>query len=319
MNDDDRPVLARMRRPHSLVAPQRHRYSLVSHTTAEDVLRTLYLRMWRFCAGWNRCVFMSRQLSYIWRKWPSLHIWIGSLGSVEAMTVVVDSESYIVLNRTLLPWSVNDDRDARGIIRCLDGPGATYARFVFLHELGHLLLHREAPGTWETTTPEGFWPRAMARERTASVDEVIQEIEADIYALVAMVPDYAIYTLRKRHRGRTQLRMQVARMLAGTAYPAEHPTRRQLHALAEYRLTLFDKLSHLFRRVSEAEPDGIGYRRFITIEGVEPDQLRSENHAVDNVDLLDMACAHPRVLHNDALLQAMRVSDSLPFLHLDAP
>lgn len=234
----------------------------MSHENLWDsaqLFRFLYCSYWDLCAGWNRIPFAAPQLAYIIRK-RGVRFSIAPLGHLDAIAMFIDNERFIGLNSTICPTAVNK----KGLKETLESLG-NRARFVFLHEVAHLIFHSTQKELWsngalsERAAKRMRWigeHDIVGRDKTALervVPAMVREIEADFFALIALVPDFVL--LRLDQKGCLSP-TRVAKFLCNPGNVRDDDNFEHVVALADYRIALYRKFSHLFREISSSPFEG---------------------------------------------------------------
>jgi len=292
--------------------------------SAAELLRDLYISIWEFCAGWNRVPFRAAQLRFI-LKANGISLNLLPLEGVSSISVIANSTKSIGLNYELVPESIR----SKGINATTnwigDSSEALYARFVVFHEIGHLLLHADSNDVDNDlvgTNQETKWLRSI-RERYTSEQSMyllpgtIREIEADFFALIAILPDYVL--LESEIDGiedQQQLVEFVRRTLVGSIphndLPGAHLIPDTLfEEFSEYRVQIFKVLARPLYYVSNK----------VSIKGIV--ETRTLRHAMKDwefecePDLNTILSLHPLAIKDKKLAKLME--SHLPFRDFVAP
>lgn len=233
---------------------------ILEQIKTQQVLLSLYLVLWSYCAGWNRVSFGQRQVRYIVRS-LDIEVCLYPLEKLRAFSTTFRNKQYIVLNQSLVPDEIDNLDD---LIKWLFRPGGAHEmKFVFFHEIGHVLLHtdhRKAIRLNQVKEAK-FLERLTEKQehRIKNYQEIAKEVEADFFALLALVPDRVLERQFRQLRNHTPghrrfLLMKVAyKLLSGKEYSrktesvADHDF---MARLATYRVKLFEEFCRDFYQAS---------------------------------------------------------------------
>lgn len=285
-----------------------------SHSCGPQVdllVSRLYERMWGFCAGWNRVPFKYPQLSYILRKFD-VELSVAALGSTEGLAFRTDGIRCVVLSRRLCPQVGR--RTTQADLWSAIGERLTLrARFVLLHELTHALIHDEDPTLWVRFANCKMPSRMLSAFHLETLaPHTIREAEADLVALVALVPDSVLLPWAEDGS------LSADRVVSFLSAEGSFGTGDDAIALAEYRIDVFKKFAHLFMKASQAlnDPPGEHFRSPHTIDGKSAQEIASIADAPSSARPGDLVRLHPRIRCDSELCDALDSGEVCPFSDL---
>jgi hypothetical protein len=289
---------------------------------SEEELRQLYRELWQICGGWNRVPFRAKHIHYIMQL--GVTVSLAPLGKLDGIAMIIDGEPFIGLNRAICPETGHRGIEflTPGVWESINRRLGNRARFVLLHELAHIMIHRDEPQFWKRRPAAGrdthsVWEHDIVRRDRTSLEKMVnatlREVEADFFALLALLPDYRLFIM---DRGQRLEPGEVVRALCeDRAIPLED--KAQLWGLAEYRIAVYRKFAHLFRVVS-IEPfvqrkNGKPFRNVATIDEVDAETLQERNAPYVSGTVKDIALEHPRVKADQLIARAIEEGNYKPF------
>lgn len=285
------------------------------------LLRNLFWVLWSLCAGWNRRPFRERHIDYIIRS-NGVRVTLAPLGTLDAITTIIGDQRFIGLNRTVFTGAGRRTTE-ENVWNVVSQNLAAKERFVLLHEIAHVYLHGDHEDFWqETPWRKGRGGRWIAESGLLlpknNLDgdlapATIREIEADFYALLALIPDFILWRMAQNNR---LCENNVLRYLC--SHYRNDPTCdcESLRDLAHYRIEIFRKFAHLFQTISLESFEtktGKAFRKTTTIEGVDAEKIRKLNGAEEEEDIKQILTLHPRIKNDQALREAVMNFAQPPF------
>ncbi len=252
-----------------------------------EILRSVYIHIWMNCAGWNRVPFFSKQLLYVLRT-RQIKLRILDLGGSRGYSRIKDEESIIALNKRLFPASTWNNPDQA--FAWLDRPAAVYTRFVFLHEIGHMILHNS--------------PDRRTKE--------IKEIEADFFAYQAIIPDHKLLSRAIEFANQSQsseevyedLETYIASYISCAEFSDDNYAEINggiefVSEFATYRLSTFRNFARSFYYVSSSESQlGKMFNKVQTVSDRMALSAGWDAEEIPDLDLLDIVRHHPNIMDN---------------------
>ena len=298
----------------------------IENVSTQQVLLSLYIKLWSYCAGWNRVRFRAKQARYILRT-LNIDVCLFPLNSLNAFTTVWQGRTYIVLNREMVPSHITSVDDLLDWL--FESSNGKQMRFVFFHEIGHVLLHNQDRKTM--SFHDGFNLDSIqqltenSNHSLKAYVELSREVEADFFALLALVPDRVLVQLSRSlshhsngHR-KLLLRTHIARMLGETRSEASS----FITKLATYRVRLFEEYCGNFYECSKliADRDPLvspalveHYTRACSLASATMPEEVSRNHLNGDISALNLIYSkHPLVRDHEKLKEA--ITKHYPFEH----
>lgn len=290
-------------------------------SSTATILRNVFSLLWSLCAGWNRRPFRERHIDYIIRK-NDVRVTLAPLGKLDAITTIIGDQKFIGLNRTVFTGAGRRTTEEE-VWDVVSQNLAAKERFVLLHEIAHVYLHANHDDFWHATA----WKKGHERRWVAEsglllpksnldgdlAPATIREIEADFYALLALIPDFVLWRMTQNNRlcERTVLRYLCSHHRNDPTCDCE-----SLRDLARYRIEIFRKFAHLFQTISSESfemKNGRVFRKTTTIEGVDAEKIRKLNGAEEDEDIKQILTLHPRIKNDQALREAVMNFAQPPF------
>ena len=289
--------------------------------SAEFILRNLFWILWSLCAGWNRRPFRERHIDYIIRK-NGVRVTLAPLGKLDAITTIIGNQRFIGLNRTVFTGAGRRTTEEE-VWNVVSQNLAAKERFVLLHEIAHVYLHGDHKDFWQETPwkkeRKGRWiaeSGLLLPKKNLDGDlapATIREIEADFYALLALIPDFILWRMAQNNRLHEN---SVLKYLC--SHNQNDPTCdcESLRDLARYRIEIFKKFAHMFQAISSESFETISkgsFRKTETIEGVDAEKIRQLNGASENESIQQILTLHPRVKNDQTLRETVMSFGQPPF------